>query len=166
MTVTISIRTLLAPLLLMLFGLIFTVLADSYIRKDHRRIMLIIAALCLSLIVQNLWEYQLTFDPSQIRLREYLSAFGYSVRPVILILFLYIIQPNGRKWPQWTLAAINAVLYFSSPFTKLCFYIMEPDNLSLRGRCGFPVPLPVESCLSNSLYKPSFGIGRPGSGSI
>ena len=43
MTVTIGIQTLLAPLLLMLVGLILAVLADSYIRKEHRRIMLIIA---------------------------------------------------------------------------------------------------------------------------
>ena len=133
MTVAISIRTLLAPLLLMIFGLIFTVLADSYIRKDHRRIILIISALCLSLIVQNLWEYKLILGPPQIRLRECISAFGYSVRPVILILFLYIIRPGGRKWPLWALAGINAVLYCTSPFTKLCFYISEPDNVSIRG---------------------------------
>ena len=137
MTVTVSIRALLAPLLLMLFGLILTVLADSYIRKDHRRIILIISALCLSLIVQNLWEYQLIFGRSQIRLRGYISAFGYSVRPVILILFLYIIQPNGRKWPKWVLVGINAVLYCTSPFTRLCFYIRETDNVFIRGPLWF-----------------------------
>ena len=44
------------PLLLLLFGLGFTVTIDPYIRREHRRIMLIIVVLCLSLIVQNLWE--------------------------------------------------------------------------------------------------------------
>ena len=133
MTVTISIRTLLAPLLLMLFGLIFTVLADSYIGKSHRRIMLIITVLCLSLIVQNLLEYELVISRPYPALRTFLSVFGYSVRPVILIMFLYIIRPGGRKWPLWTLAGINTALYCSSPFTKLCFYIREPDNVSMRG---------------------------------
>ena len=133
MTVTTSIQTLLAPLLLMLFGLILAVLADSYIRKDHRRIMLIIAGLCLSLIVQNLWEYELVIGRPRPVLRTVLSVFGYSVRPVILILFLYITQPNGRKWPRWALAGINAALYCTSPFTKLCFYISPSENVSLRG---------------------------------
>ena len=133
MTVTIGIQTLLAPLLLMLFGLVLAVLADSYISRDNRRIMLIIAALCLSLIVQNLWEYELVIGRPRPILRTVLSVFGYSARPVILILFLYITQPNGRKWPQWALAGINAALYCTSPFTKLCFYIREADNISIRG---------------------------------
>ena len=133
MTVTIGIQTLLAPLLLMLFGLVLAVLADSYISRDNRRIMLIIAALCLSLIVQNLWEYELVIGRPRPILRTVLSVFGYSARPVILILFLYITQPNGQKWPLWTLAGINAALYCTSPFTKLCFYISETDNISIRG---------------------------------
>ena len=41
------------PLLLLLFGLGFTVTIDPYIRREHRRIMLIIVVLCLSLIAQN-----------------------------------------------------------------------------------------------------------------
>ena len=36
------------PLLLLLFGLGFTVMIDPYIRREQRNILLIIAALCLS----------------------------------------------------------------------------------------------------------------------
>ena len=37
-----------SPLLLLLFGLGFTVLIDPYIQKKQKRTMLIIAALCLT----------------------------------------------------------------------------------------------------------------------
>ena len=129
----IGILPVLFPLLLLLLGLAFTVLIDPYIRREHRRIMLIIVVLCLSLVGQNLWENQLFVSRSDLALKNILSAYGYSVRPVILILFLYIICPEGKKWPWWTLAGVNALLYFTSPLTKLCFDIQETDFVSLRG---------------------------------
>ena len=137
MTMNIDTLAVLFPLLLLLIGLGFTVVIDPYIRREHRRIMLIIVVLCLSLVGQNLGENALFVRHSNFALKNILSAYGYSVRPVILILFLYIIRPEGKKWPWWTLAGINAVLYFTSPFTKLCFEIRESDFISLRGPLGF-----------------------------
>ena len=121
------------PLLLLLFGLGFTVTIDPYIRREHRRIMLIIVVLCLSLIAQNLWENALFIRHKDLTWKKFLAAYGYSVRPVILVLFLYIILPEGRKWPQWLLVGINAAFYFSSPYTKLCFEIRDFDFAMLRG---------------------------------
>ena len=121
------------PLLLLLFGLGFTVTIDPYIKREHRRIMLIIVVLCLSLIAQNLWENALFIRHKDLTWKKFLAAYGYSVRPVILVLFLFIILPDGRKWPQWLLVGINAALYFSSPYTKLCFEIRDFDFAMLRG---------------------------------
>ena len=121
------------PLLLLLFGLGFTVTIDPYIQREHRRIMLVIVVLCLSLIAQNLWENELFIRHKDLAWKKFLAAYGYSVRPVILVLFLYIILPEGRKWPQWLLVGINAALYFSSPYTKLCFEIRDFDFAMLRG---------------------------------
>ena len=89
--------------------------------------MLIIVVLCLSLIAQNLWENALFIRHKDLTWKKFLAAYGYSVRPVILVLFLFIILPDGRKWPQWLLVGINAALYFSSPYTKLCFEIRDFD---------------------------------------
>ena len=125
------------PLLLLLLGLGFIVMIDTYIQRKQRRIMLIIAVLCLSLIVQNLWENALFVHRSNLALKNILAAYGYFVRPVILILFTYIIRPEGKKLIQWILAGINAALYFTSPFTKLCFEIRESDFATLRGPLGF-----------------------------
>ena len=139
MPVTMNISTLavLFPLLFLLPGLAFTVAIDPYLQRRQRLILLSITALSLSLIGQNMWENALFVSRSHLALKNFLSAYGYSVRPVILILFLCIIRPEGKKWPRWTLAGVNALLYFTSPFTKLCFEIRPTDFAALRGPLGY-----------------------------
>ena len=88
MSMEISTIAILFPLLFLLLGLGFTVVIDPYIRRNHQRILLIITALSLSLIGQNFWENALFVSRSHLALKNFLSAYGYSVRPVILILFL------------------------------------------------------------------------------
>ena len=123
-----SVLAALAALLLLLLGLAFTVLFDPYIRRKHRRIMLIIVALCLVLIVQNLWENELTIGPARPLFRTVLAICGYSVRPVFLILFLYIVQPNGRRRYWWALAGLNAAIYCTALFSGVCFAISEDNH--------------------------------------
>ena len=137
MTMDLGTLAILFPMLFLLLGLGFTVVIDPYIQQKQRRIMLLIVVLCLSLIVQNLWENELFVSHSHLALKNLLSAYGYSVRPVILVLFLSIVWPEGKMWPAWTLAGINAALYFSSPFTKLCFEIREFDFAALWGPLWF-----------------------------
>ena len=115
--------TVLVPPVLFLLGLTFTVVIDPYFRRDHRRILLIIAALCLTLIAQNYWDYALTVGPPRQTLRTIVSIYGYCVRPVILILFLYIVQPEGKRWYWWLLAGLNAAVYFTALFCSVSFWI-------------------------------------------
>ena len=77
--------------------------AMLYIRQSQRRIMLIVIVLSLSLIGQNQGEYELFVHHSNLALKNILSAYGYSVRLVLLILFLYIIHPQGKscRTGQW-----------------------------------------------------------------
>lgn len=131
-----SLAALFAPLLLLL-GLGFTVAIDPYLRRGQRRMMLVIVALCLSLVAQNHLENALFVSRSHLALKNVLCAYGYSARPVILILFLYIIQPDGKRQLHWTLAGINAALYFTSPLTKLCFEFRQMDYALLRGPLWF-----------------------------
>ncbi len=123
MTMNISTLAALFPLLLLLLGLTFTVVFDPYIRREHRHIMLLIAALCLTHIAQNVWDYALTVGPPRQTLRTILSIYGYSVRPVILILFLYIVQPTGKRRYYWLLAGLNAAVYLSALFSPVSFWI-------------------------------------------
>ena len=58
MTMDLGTLAVLAPLLLLLIGLGFTVWVDPYIGRERRRVMLLIVLLSLSLIVQNVLEYR------------------------------------------------------------------------------------------------------------
>ena len=60
-------------LLLLLAGLSFVVMIDPYIRREHRRIMLIIAALSLSLIIEDYWGNLLFLRRSHLVLKSCLS---------------------------------------------------------------------------------------------
>ncbi|MBQ8137729.1 MAG: hypothetical protein IJ174_09910 [Clostridia bacterium] len=59
--------------------------------------MLIICALVFSLIAQNFLDNWLTFGTTMITLRKVIDIYGYAVRPVILLLFLYIVSSKEPK---------------------------------------------------------------------
>ena len=77
----------LAPVMLQMVGLFLAVLIDPYIKKRDRRIMLAITGLVFSLVVQNYADY-LSDQMGMDLLRTIVSVWGYSVRPVILLLFI------------------------------------------------------------------------------
>ena len=118
----------LAPLLFLLLGLGFTVVIDPYIRRENRRIMLVIVLLCLTLIAQNLVENSLASGPARVTGRTLVSVYGYIVRPVFLILFLYIVHPEGKHWLWWGLAAGNAAVCLTALFSDICFMIGSDNH--------------------------------------
>ena len=121
-----------APLLLVLTGLAFTVIIDSYIKRIHRRIMLVVIALCLSLVAQNLFENHLAMGTARPMLRTGAAVYGYCVRPVFLVLFLYFIQPEKSHWKGWMLVGLNTAVYMTAFFSNVCFMI-TPDNHYISG---------------------------------
>ena len=128
MTINIGTLAVLFALLLLLSGLTFTVLIDPYIRREHRRVMLIIVALCFALIVQNFWENKLASGPPQPLFRTILAICGYVIRPVFLILFLHIVHPQGKRWYWWALAGINAGINCTALFSGICFTITSENH--------------------------------------
>ncbi|MBQ4207501.1 MAG: hypothetical protein II621_04280, partial [Clostridia bacterium] len=123
---------LVVPLLLQLLMLTFAVLIDPYIRKPHRRLLLAIAALMLSLIAQNLLESLL--QDSNL-LRTAVSVYGYCVRPVLLILFICIFDADRRFRPLWIAAAVNAAVYLTAFFSGVAFRF--EDGVFVRGPLGW-----------------------------
>ena len=143
MAMDISTLAVLFPLLLLLLGLAFVVWIDPYIWREHRRTMLIIAALCLTLIAQNYWDYALAIGQPRPMPRTIVSIYGYAVRPVILILFLYIVQPEGKRWYWWVLAGLNGAVYLTALFSPVSFWI-DQGNYFHAGPLG-------SSCLVTSM---------------
>lgn len=127
---------LLIPMFFLLAGLAITVWFDPYISRKHRMILLAIVALSISLIAQNLLEDHIAAESPQWFWRTTLAIYGYTVRPVLLILFLYIIQPEKKHLPAWGLAAVNWAIYMTAYFSHLCFWISS-DNKFYRGPLAY-----------------------------
>lgn len=123
MTTTVEIVLMALPPTLLLAFLGFTVMNDSFIQKEKRRIVLLIIVVCLTLIGQNVLESQLAIGEPKMPWRTLASIYGYAIRPVILILFLYIIQPEKKHWLWWVLAGVNAAVYGTALFSRAAFWI-------------------------------------------
>ena len=119
---------LLVPLLFMLIGLAITVAIDPYISRKHRTVMIVILALSVVLIAQNIWEDSLAAGAPRPLLRTAVAVLGYTIRPIFLVLFLYIVHP-GKRYPVcWGLVILNWVIHMTAFFSHLCFWISESNH--------------------------------------
>ena len=123
-------------LMMLLAGLSFMDLNDRYIQPSHRRIIFIIAALDFSLIMQNLASYYLEVEVSRPLLRTVVSIYGYTVRPLLLIMFFYLVNPKLKYRPAWCIFGVNTVINLTALFSHLCFWIDERNHFQ-RGPLGY-----------------------------
>lgn len=121
---------------MLLLGLVLTVLNDHYIQRSHRKVMLIIIALDLSLIGQNLAGCFIDLEGTHQFLRTVNSIYGYVVRPLILTMFFYLANPKRKHMLAWSLVGINTVIHLTAFFSHICFWIDE-NNKFHRGPLGY-----------------------------
>ncbi|MBR3020481.1 MAG: hypothetical protein IKH57_26020 [Clostridia bacterium] len=114
--------------LFLLVGLTVAVFIDPYIRRERRKTLLLIIGLCASLIIQNHLEYALASGPPRPLLRTLNSIYGYSVRPLILVLIYPIIAPKTRHYPAFILVVVNAAVHLTALFSHICFTITEQNH--------------------------------------
>lgn len=112
---------------LQLIGVSFAVAFDSNLGKKRRAIMGALLALATLLVLQNYAEYVLDYYVFAPMWRTFVAAFGYSIRPAIIVLFVYEIAPERKNWWMWIPVGINAILYNTAYFTDLVFTI-KPNN--------------------------------------
>ena len=124
------------PILLLLFGLIFVCLIDSYVSRKSRRIMLLVIALVFSLAVRVYLGFMLDIDGSYTFTRTLVAIFGYSIRPIILLLFFYIVDTKQKYWPFWLLVSANVLIHLTALFSGICFSI-DAANQFHRGPLGY-----------------------------
>ena len=126
------ISVLCAALFLQLAGLLFTLLVDPYISKRHKRTMLLNVLLVTILVIVDLLGVE--FEAKQMVFARIVGAvFQYSMRPVVIILFMQIIKEDRKPW---LLAGINAAIFLTAFFSNIAFTI-TPDNHFLRGPLGY-----------------------------
>ena len=135
------------PLVLQVGGLAFAISVDAYFSKRQKQVFGLILILVLGLIAQNYMENQIAIGSTpQDSLRTVLAIAGYILRPLILLLLYYLVEPKGRFWQGWVLVGINTVLHLSAFFSHLVFYI---ENNHYQ-----PGPL-SQACLIISLLLPA-----------
>ena len=122
-------------LLLQLIGLVIVVIADSYLQKKQKRILLLIALLAFSLIVRDRWDSILAERPERL-VRTLLGIYGYGIRPVILVLYLKTLEMNRNRKLLWSLVAANAAIYATALFSGVSFRITK-ENLIAMGPLGY-----------------------------
>ena len=104
------------------------VLTDAYIGRNHRKVLLMICVMMLGLIAQNYSDMLLQERYVNVPLRTAVAILGYILRPVILVLFCYVVNPGGRFRAVWALAAINGIIYLTAVFSRLTFWINEANH--------------------------------------
>ena len=113
---------------LQLIGVSFAVAVDTNLGKKRRMIMGMLLMLATMLVLQNYAEYVLIEYVSAPMWRTFVAAFGYSVRPAIIVLFVYMIAPERKHWWAWLLVGANATMHFTSFFSPIVFQITETNN--------------------------------------
>ena len=157
----ITTAALLIPMFFLLAGLAITVWSDPYISRKHRMILLAIVALSVSLIAQNLLEDHIAAESPQWFWRTTLAIYGYTVRPVLLILFLYIIQPEKKHLPAWGLAAVNWAIYMTAYYST-CVFGSVPVTSSTEGRWPTPAFVSALFFLGFCCFSPFVITGQEG----
>ena len=139
------------PLVLQLVVLFLAIINDSYINKQYRKIFLIIIVLDASILVQNYLDYALDIYNASSFIQTINAIYGYSVRPVVIVLFYYIVGPKKRTWLSWILLIINVLIYSTALFSPISFTITE-SNSFVRGPLGFSCHIISGILLAHLVY--------------
>lgn len=124
------------PLILQLTGLLFAVLVDPYIGKGKRRLLLLVVLADFLLILQNCLDSYLNVCNSFPYGRILTGIFGYCLRPLILLLFIKLVDSEKKQWAAFFLILLNGLISLTALFSDMCFTITE-DNHFQRGPLGF-----------------------------
>ena len=134
---TVTEYIILIPLLIMLAGLNPIVLLDKYIGKKQRIIMETIIISVALLLVQNCGDYVTQkYDMSTPMYRTVFTMMGYCLRPFILLLFCFLVQPYKKHIFALIIVICNTLIYLTSLFSGVTFFI-DQNNHFMRGPLCF-----------------------------
>lgn len=118
-------------LVLPLLGVFVFGITDVFVDKRRKRFFAILAILVFTLIIQNFSEYYLIENYNDLLsinvplIRTFVSFYGYSVRPVIIVLFVYLVNPRKIYWPLWVVAGINLLIHTTMFYSHLSIWFDE-----------------------------------------
>lgn len=135
-----------ATCLIILFMLIFLCTNTTFERRITRLFMWPILFTVVLIVVDTIESWTATLS-SPTMLRVWMSAIGYTVRPLCILCILEIIVRDKKKRRIWLElpAVINAIISFSALFSDIAFSY-SPENEFVRG------PLGVSAYVVSTLY--------------
>lgn len=139
------------PLILQLVGLSFAISVDAYIDKKHRWTMVTIVLMVFLLVAQNYVGYSMDVNGTMPYARTIVGIMGYILRPLILLMYFYIISDERGLKVGWILIGINTVVHLTALFSGICFSI-DDANVFHRGPLGFTCHIVSAMLLTELVY--------------
>ena len=122
-------------MILQLGGMLFSVFSDRYIDKEQKKLLVTVILVALSIVIQNVAsDYSDKVLHNRV-LRLWLDIYGYSARPIMLVLFIKLLDTGKKLTGIMILVAINAAIHLTALFSDICFTIDE-ENIFRRGTLG------------------------------
>ena len=133
-----QVNTLMLPILA-LIGVAFAVGIDPYVKKPTKQVMLAIDGLVLTLILANCVSntLQAAWSPAYRMLTTGLGVYAYLVRPVVIVLFIYVVWDSPKRRLFWLPIILNTGIYLTVFFKPWTFFISENDGRFIRGPMGY-----------------------------
>ena len=142
------------PVALLLMGLALSVVSNTYVSKNDKKLMLAVLVLTAVLVVQNSADYLLHHSDAGSLPRIIVSTIGYSVRPAIIVLFCSIIDSSKKHITMWVLTGMNCALHCTAFFGNLVF--TYNGKIFSRGPLGYTchiVSAFLTVCLIYTIFK-------------
>ena len=113
------------PLVLQVGGLAFAISVDAFFSKRQKRVFLLLLLLVVFLMAQNFLDILFYKRETGDLSRTLTGMLGYTLRPIILLLLYYLVDPEGHFRQGWALVGLNTALYLTPLFSPLVFSIVE-----------------------------------------
>ena len=87
-----------------------------------------IAILVITLVCQNFLEDLIASGRPMPEFRTVVAIYGYSVRPLLLAMFIRLIDPERPHLLLWVTVAVNALIHLTALFSPVCFSIDQSNH--------------------------------------
>ena len=119
-------------LIIPLAGVFTLCITDRFVDLKRKRIYIILVLFVVALIFQNYIEYYLIEYVINVTARTFVSVMGYTIRPVIIALFIFLVCPERKHIPVNILVVVNFLVYTTAFYSKLSISF-SPDNHFMGG---------------------------------
>lgn len=121
---------------IIMIGFTFVVIIDKKLINNYRVAVLVNVAFVFLLLIQNFLDYRFSLTKEMYFARRITGIIGYSVRPAIIVMWMYFVRKNQKLIISWTLVIINFLVHSTALFSEVCFSITT-ENTFKRGPLGF-----------------------------